>query len=897
MKTSVFLSALYLLFAATLTQAQINIAMHNGNTSIAGMSSRPDGTVVKTSSQTWNNPGNNSGQGLVFNNFALLDQSGSSTSAKLTVNAGYSTFNNNGWGSGTDDHVMMEGWYGIRNTESFTVTDLPAGYASEFSVIIYGDVGGSRTMNYTIGATTKTITATGTFNGTFTEGENFVSFSGLTGTSFTVSGNPGASDSRSAINGMIIIPGTLPTPPEITSFTASDHYVTPGGNVTLNWNVSGADSLSIDQGIGNVTGTSTNVSVGATTTYTLTATNSDGSSSATVRVGAGPPRPNIVFFLVDDMGPQDTSVPFCLDGNGDPVSYNFNTFYQTPNMETLAANGMRFTAAYAQSVCSPTRSGLMTGRNSTRHAVSNWVGSGGAGSGGSPSNWRSSGLDATDVTLPQILQTGGYRTIHIGKAHFGSNSTGRDPLKIGFDVNIGGANFGHPGSYTGTYGQGGSHAVPHLSAYHNTGTFLTNALAQEANKTIESAHNNGVPFYLNMSFYAVHAPFTTNPDATGNYSGSHNSNHAKYATMLEGMDLAVGSIRQKLIDLGIAENTLIVFLGDNGSDSPAIPSEGLPNGVFNDYPLRGKKGSKYEGGTRVPFIACWAAPNPSNSFQQSTPIPANSIETDIVTSYDIPVTFLSAAGLTKPANFGEDGHDLLPYFRATPGTHRPQEFINHYPHNHRSDFFTSFRSDNWKLIYNYQSNSHQLYNLATDPTEQTNLAASDPETTSRLTRKLAQRLAETWGAPGPLIATIASSAPNGNVISIPNNSADVDGDGILDTNEDPNLNGIVDPGETDPDNDDTDGDNTKDGDEAKLGLDPLDTNSFFSLTPAKLAGGDLQITWPSALGSTFTIRSSTDLIDWSTVVASGVNADAGNQTVYNLGTPSGGKTFYRVELE
>ena len=184
------------------------------------------------------------------------------------------------------------------------------------------------------------------------------------------------------------------------------------------------------------------------------------------------------------------------------------------------------------------------------------------------------------------------------------------------------------------------------------------------------------------------------------------------------------------------------------------------------------------------MIASWAAANPANAFQQAVPIPANSVETDIVTSWDIPVTLLKVAGLSHTSNFGEDGYDLSPYLSGVPGSHRPQEMIIHYPHVHRSNYFTTFREGDLKLIYNYQSNSHQLYNLAVDPTESNDLAASQPETLTLMTRKLAQRLSANWGARGPLIPTVSTTAPNGNVVSIPNNPAvDVDADGLADTAE------------------------------------------------------------------------------------------------------------------
>lgn len=905
-----FLSFFSSLAAISLAQADvINIAFHQNADTVSGFDSRPDGEVVSTGSNGsahWNNFRGDTDTAQ-FSGKALVLGNGESTTATLGISAGFTGSNNNNWSSGTDDHVMFEGWYGLKHNEALVVAGLPANFSSAgYTVIVYGDSNdNNRTMHYTIGEVTKMIEDRGTFSGTVAEDTNQATFTGLTESGFTITGNPNVGDFRSAICGIQIITNDHPKLPRIGEFTVDDQYLEPGQSASLSWVV---DEFSTgieirdqaDNAIHSSSSTTGSFSVTPQDSmiYTLTASNAVGSSKQALRVTVGPARPNIVFFLVDDMGPQDTSVPFNGDANGEPVSYNFNRFYKTPHMETLAANGMRFTAAYAQSVCSPTRSGLMTGRNSTRHAVTDWVGGGGTNP---PPNWRREGLDGTDVTLPQILSAGGYRTIHVGKAHFGSNEIGRDPLKLGFDVNIGGANFGQPGSYTGNYGKGGTHAVPHLEAYHNTGTYLTNALAQEANKAIESATNDGVPFFLNMSFYAVHAPFTTNPDATGDYSGSVNANHAKYATMIEGMDLAVGAIRQKLIDLGVAEDTLIVFIGDNGSDSPALPIDDLPLGNFNDFPMRGKKGSKWEGGIRIPFLASWAQPNSANEFQKITPIPANSIETDIVASWDIPVTFLKAAGLAAPANFGEDGHDLLPYFRGTAGVHRPQELIIHYPHNHRSNYFTLLRDGDLKLIYNCQDNSHQLYNLANDPTENNDLANDQPEDVMRLTRKLAQRLDQSWGTPGPLISTVASSAPKGNVVSIPNNPAiDTDGDGLPDTVEDPNLNGLVDPGEPDPDNSDTDGDGINDGAEIKTGTDPLDSASVFRATPQINAqSGELVLRWPSKPGASYTIKTSVLLQnDWQKIATNIPATDPGNSTTYlvasELTEPA---RFYRVGIE
>jgi arylsulfatase A-like enzyme len=604
--------------------------------------------------------------------------------------------------------------------------------------------------------------------------------------------------------------------------------------------------------------------------------------------------PNIVILLVDDMGPQDTSVPFLLDGSGQPIRYKFNDFYQTPNMDTLASLGMRFTTAYAQSVCSPTRTGLLTGRTSARHGVTDWVG---ANDAGSPVNWRIDGITDSENTLPKLLRAAGYRTIHIGKAHFAKSPVEVEDL--GFDVNIAGNEHGRPDAYTGDYGKGSARAVPDLEAYHNTGTFLTKALALEAKAAIGDAVNADRPFFLNMCFYAVHTPFTTNPDATGNYSDAVSGDHTKFATMIEGVDIAIGEIRQHLVDLGVAEDTIIFFLGDNGTDSPATSPNHLPSGSFSDWPMRGKKGSKWEGGTRVPLIATWALPDAGNALQQALPIPANSIETDIVTTWDLPATLLDLIDRPVPADFGEDSHSLLPYLSGAAGTHRPQEIAVHYPHAHRSNFFSWIRQGDLKLIYNYQSNSHELYDLATDPTESHNLAASRPEAVMALTRRLARKLDGEWGPAGVMLPTIGSLAPSGNVISIPYDPGiDLDRDGLDDLVEDPNLNGLIDAGETDPDNDNSDQDLTPDGVEVQLGTDPLDPGSFFSLRVELDAESSMVLTWPSRPGTSFEIRGSPDLSDWSTVIDSHVPAaDPGSTTRYTVVPSALSGEFLRVILK
>jgi hypothetical protein len=289
----------------------------------------------------------------------------------------------------------------------------------------------------------------------------------------------------------------------------------------------------------------------------------------------------------------------------------------------------------------------------------------------------------------------------------------------------------------------------------------------------------------------------------------------------------------------------------------------------------------------------------SNPFQQALPIAANSLETDVVTSWDIPATLLDLVDLPIPPDFGEDSHSLLPYLAGTSGTHRPQEIVLHYPHEHRSDFYSWIRQGDLKLIYNFETNTSQLYNLATDPTESNNLATSQPQTTMALARRLAQKLDAEWGPAGILLPTIGSTAPAGNVVSIPNTGGiDLDNDGIDDRLEDTNLNGLVDAGETNPDNANSDGDNATDGQEAQLGTDPLNPGSFFFLKGVRQANGSMLLTWPSQPGTSFEIRSSSDLIDWSTVVDPDVPAaSSGSTTSYPVLPSANPREFYRILLK
>lgn len=463
-------------------------------------------------------------------------------------------------------------------------------------------------------------------------------------------------------------------------------------------------------------------------------------------VGSAADRPNILFFLVDDMGIGDTSVPF-LYKDGKPQKIPLNDLYRTPNMEKLAANGRLFTNAYSYSVCSPTRISLMTGLEAPRHRVTTWthpkqssVDTGRVKTAKikSPAGWRVTGIDRSLPLLPRLMKQAGYRTLFAGKAHFGPDDTpSGDPTNLGFDVNIAGFGGGGPGSYWGKYNYSANHRtgahvwdVPGLEKYHGTDTFLTEAITLEMNQAIEESVNAEKPFFAYMSHYAVHAPWLY-PDARFSKNYSKLEGHGLvFATLVEGMDKSLGDMIQKLDDLGVAEETLVIFFSDNGSAWTA-------NGPYRD-----KKGSRFEGGLRVPLIVAWARPNPQHPMQNQFAIPANSVEHDVVTCVDMMPTMLTIAGANIPDEAVIDGHDISPYFTGTPGTHRPQEFLTHFPHRHRNALYSTYRQKDWKIIYSYASEEWELYNLEDDPFERTNLVGQRPELALSLAKELVQQLDE-----------------------------------------------------------------------------------------------------------------------------------------------------------
>ena len=479
-----------------------------------------------------------------------------------------------------------------------------------------------------------------------------------------------------------------------------------------------------------------------------------------VRAADAAQKPNIVLFLVDDMGWQDTSVPFANERT------KFNDHYRTPNMERLAASGTKFTRAYAAPVCSPTRVAIMTGQSPARSHVTNWILFPDKDTSGvtprlkSP-EWKMGGLQPGDApTLPMLLHDAGYFTIHCGKWHVGGEGTkGSDPKNIGFDVNIAGTAAGNPASYLSedNYGNDGRkdtlHAVKGLDKYWKTGTHLTDALTIEATGAMETATKSKKPFFLYMAHYAVHMPIQPHARFVTNYVGTifpGTTNkigkiEADYASMIEGMDASLGSILKKLEELGIAENTIILFASDNGGLSAhgrgPTPYGGLDS---QNFPLREGKGSAYEGGTRVPMIVSWAKPDLKNELQRRLTIYSGQKCAKPVISEDYFPTILHWAGVDAPEK-NVDGTDFMKLCNATTDYVPTRPIISHYPHKWGPNGagyqpFTEIRIGAWKAVYLFQPQRWELYNFENDIGEQHDLAKENPAKLKELALRLGEEL-------------------------------------------------------------------------------------------------------------------------------------------------------------
>jgi arylsulfatase A-like enzyme len=434
-------------------------------------------------------------------------------------------------------------------------------------------------------------------------------------------------------------------------------------------------------------------------------------------------QPNIVFFLADDLGQRDLGV------------YG-STFYETPHLDRLAAEGARFTDAYAACpVCSPTRASIITGQWPQRTGVTDYI-----GAAQTPQEWKRNtkslpapytdrlALDAP--TVAKSLKAAGYATFFAGKWHLGPE--GWWPENQGFDINMGGHDRGGPYGgkrYFSPYGN------PRLSDGPE-GEHLPDRLATEAVKFMGARRDR--PFLIYFPFYSVHTPLMAREDLRRKYEEKRQrlglsaqwgreherdvrlvQEHAVYAGMVEAMDLAVGKVLAALDELGLRENTLVIFTSDNGGLST---SEGWPT---SNLPLRGGKGWIYEGGIREPLIVRWPGVTRPGS-----------IITTPVSSPDFFPTFLEAAGARPAPGQVLDGRSLVPLLRG--GALPERALFWHYPHygNQGGAPAAAIRRGDWKLIEWQEDGRLELFNLADDLGEQRDLAPREPARAARLKDEL-----------------------------------------------------------------------------------------------------------------------------------------------------------------
>lgn len=445
--------------------------------------------------------------------------------------------------------------------------------------------------------------------------------------------------------------------------------------------------------------------------------------------------PNVVLILADDLGWRDLAV-------------QGSSFYETPNIDRIAKEGVLFTQAYATSpVCSPSRASILTGKFAASHGITQWIGSEG------PAQWRRNtrllpadylrALPHRDLTLAEAMREAGYRTFFVGKWHLGAKTS--YPEDHGFEFNVGGWEAGSPiGGYFSPYKNPKLRDGP-------PGEYLPIRLAQEAVRFIRSSA--GQPFFLFLSFYSVHAPLQTTKELWSKYRAKASKmppverrfvmgsslpvrivqDHPIYAGMIEAMDRAIGLVLQTLDELEIAKDTVVIFTSDNG---------GVCSGdayATSNLPLRGGKGQAGEGGLRVPLLIKWPG------------VVQGGRVCDVpVSGADLYPTVLEMCNLSLRPEQHRDGISIAPLLR---GGSIPQRVLYwHYPHysNQGGAPFSAVREGDWKLVFYYEDEHAELYNIREDPGEQHNLASSEAERVGRMLTKLRRYLQQT-GASLPLL--------------------------------------------------------------------------------------------------------------------------------------------------
>jgi arylsulfatase A-like enzyme len=448
-----------------------------------------------------------------------------------------------------------------------------------------------------------------------------------------------------------------------------------------------------------------------------------GSRSIAAEAAARPV--NFVIILVDDLGWMD-------------LSCQGSKYYETPQIDRLAAQGMRFTNGYAAcAVCSPTRAGIQTGRYPARLGVTDWIRARFQGGeipadGKNPTRYVSGPnqallcppnalfMELSELTLAEALKPAGYVSCHVGKWHLGQQD--QFPEKQGYDENHGGCDLGQPPGYFDPYqSKQKYYAIPNLPP-RKKGEYLTDREADEAVAFIRA--NGDKPFLLNMCHYCVHTPLQAKKEVIAKYQAKPKTNqkNAVYAAMVESVDDAAGKVMAALDELGLAERTVVIFTSDNG---------GLL-GSTDNAPLRSGKGFPYEGGIRVPLVVRWPGVVEAGS---TCDVPASSI--------DFFPTLLEIAGVPLPKDRPIDGVSLLPVLKQTGGLKRDALYW-HFPHYRvPRGPYSIIRSGDWKLIKWYQGDEFELFNLADDLGETKDFSQQMPEKVRQLDQQLTSWLKST----------------------------------------------------------------------------------------------------------------------------------------------------------
>lgn len=432
----------------------------------------------------------------------------------------------------------------------------------------------------------------------------------------------------------------------------------------------------------------------------------------------GGPRWNIVVVLADDLGWSDLG---CYGGD----------LVETPHLDGLAASAMMFTSAYAMPVCSPSRAALLTGRHAARVGMTIWS----EGSRSGPQNRQllqgssRHDLPHSEITLAEILQSNGYLTAMIGKWHLGDAD--HYPPTQGFDISIGGTHWGAPFSFFWPYRGAGRFGpefryVPGLD-YGKPGEYLTDRLTDEALHVIDRAADAQRPFFLYLSHHAPHTPIQAPEDDIRRFEERltpdlHHQN-ATYAAMVYRLDLSVGRILEKLQERQLDSSTVVVFVSDNGGFIGKDKNGTIP--VTSNAPLRSGKGSLYEGGIRVPLIVRWPGRTQPGSSSDEPVILMDLFQTlraHVPVLEELPVI---------------DGIDLAPVL-INPAAELDRKALHfHYPHYYPTTTpVGAIRAGDWKLLEYFEDESLELYNLAEDPGESSNLAEQQPQRAAAMLSEL-----------------------------------------------------------------------------------------------------------------------------------------------------------------